>query len=58
MRVAVVIPFFQEQTGLLARALASVAGSQGHGATLDIMVVDDASRPRPLRRTSPWSIRP
>lgn len=43
MRVAVVIPFFQEQTGLLARALASVAGSQGHGATLDIIVVDDAS---------------
>ncbi|MBV8605265.1 MAG: glycosyltransferase family 2 protein [Pelomonas sp.] len=41
--IAVVIPFFQRQPGVLARALRSVAAQQGCALPLRVVVVDDAS---------------
>lgn len=49
--VAVVIPYFQRQPGILAKALRSVLAQQGleqAGVRLDVIVVDDAS-PVPAR---------
>ncbi|CAN7660703.1 glycosyltransferase family 2 protein [Pseudoduganella sp. LjRoot289] len=45
--IAVVIPYFQRQAGILAKAVRSALAQHG-GATLDIIVVDDAS-PVPAR---------
>ncbi|WP_165390810.1 glycosyltransferase family 2 protein [Pseudoduganella lutea] len=47
MKIAVVIPYFQRRTGILARALRSVA-AQTVEAQLDVIVVDDES-PVPAR---------
>ncbi|MBV8380362.1 MAG: glycosyltransferase family 2 protein [Paucibacter sp.] len=41
--IAVVIPFFQRQSGVLARALRSVAAQQGCTSPIRVIVVDDAS---------------
>lgn len=41
--VAVVIPYFQRQAGVLRRALASVAAQQDPGGTVLVLVVDDES---------------
>lgn len=41
--IAVVIPYFQRQPGVLRRALASVAAQQGCSFEVDVIVVDDAS---------------
>jgi succinoglycan biosynthesis protein ExoW len=42
VRIAVVIPFYQEQRGILARALASVLAQAGV-SDVDIVIVDDSS---------------
>ena len=41
--VAVVIPYFQRQEGVLRRALASVAAQQGCPGPVEVLVVDDDS---------------
>ncbi len=41
--IAVVIPYFQRQAGVLRRALASVAAQQGCALPVHVIVVDDAS---------------
>ncbi len=43
MDIAVVIPYFQREAGVLARSLRSVAAQQPCGATVRVLVVDDAS---------------
>lgn len=44
MKVAVIIPFFQRTSGLLATALESVAAQRlDPGVTVDVVVVDDGS---------------
>lgn len=45
-RIGVVIPYFQRDAGILAKALASVAAQDIPGHTLSVVVVDDGS-PRP-----------
>lgn len=42
MNVAVVIPYYQERPGILARALASIAAQVGVDA-IDVLIVDDGS---------------
>lgn len=41
--IAVIIPFFQRETGILARALASIAGQNYPCEFLYVIVVDDSS---------------
>lgn len=49
MRIGVVIPFYQREPGILARALASVAAQRlPAGARVEVVVVDDES-PTPAR---------
>lgn len=49
MRIGVVIPFFQREPGILARALTSVAAQRlPAGTSVEVVVVDDAS-PTPAR---------
>jgi succinoglycan biosynthesis protein ExoW len=44
MRIAVVIPFFQRERGLLARAVASIAAQElESNQTVEVIVVDDGS---------------
>ncbi len=48
VKIGVVIPYFQREAGLLARALASVFGQElPAGAALEVVVVDDGS-PAPV----------
>lgn len=41
--IAVIIPFFQRKTGILAKALASIAAQQYQGDAIYVVVVDDCS---------------
>lgn len=41
--IAVVIPYFQREPGVLRRALASVAAQQRDGRAVHVLIVDDAS---------------
>lgn len=41
--IAVIIPYYQRETGVLRRALASVAAQEGCTGPVDVIVVDDAS---------------
>ncbi|MEY4784641.1 MAG: hypothetical protein RIR41_2576, partial [Pseudomonadota bacterium] len=44
MKISVVIPYYQEQPGILVRALQSLYGQEIDGATLlDVIIVNDAS---------------
>ncbi len=44
MKIAVIIPFYQRQPGLLATAVASVAAQRvAAGVTIDVIVIDDGS---------------
>jgi len=42
-KIAVIIPFFQRQTGILGRALQSIADQQYPNSSLYVIVVDDGS---------------
>ena len=41
--ITVVIPYFQREPGILARALASIAAQQACPLPVHVIVVDDAS---------------
>ena len=41
--ITVVIPYFQREPGILARALASIAAQQACPLSVHVIVVDDAS---------------
>jgi succinoglycan biosynthesis protein ExoW len=41
--ICVVIPYFQRQSGVLRKALLSVAAQQGCTHQVQVLVVDDAS---------------
>ncbi len=52
MKVAVIIPFFQRQPGLLATAVASVAAQRvGDDVTIDLIIIDDGSPVRAVSET-------